>query len=306
MVKNAFTDILFNWKTFSKTQKIKRLQDLENMVSRFQGRKPRTVTTEVDEEILEIIGKGREPEACYNRNGGKIYIFDLDIESIDAIKNIIHEGFHAYVDDFVNGKVGVLKTYSKVDKERFKIEEENLDVIRDRFLEGDEKHPSEKGGFMPLFDSLYIEEQLNYQENSMYMAKYILNSIESVQDAIKMQQAMIFSLAYDVDNVLRAKKYEKEYGKKYEEIVVESLNSIEKDSENERVLTFGNFNDAIDEEFLTFYNKMVGFYRDFAVLSRHTLINEAQKQLMIEKSITDIMITYREFVRKMLKEKKKI
>lgn len=78
------------------------------------------------------------------------------MSAIDAIKNIIHEGFHAYVDDFVSGRVSTLKVYSELDAERFFIEEENLPAIHEAF---------EKTERMLLYDSMYVEEKTNYYEN---------------------------------------------------------------------------------------------------------------------------------------------
>jgi predicted Fe-S protein YdhL (DUF1289 family) len=43
MVKNAFTDILFNWQRMSREQKRVALQELENTNAKFQGRKPRRI-----------------------------------------------------------------------------------------------------------------------------------------------------------------------------------------------------------------------------------------------------------------------
>lgn len=305
MKNNAFTDILLNWDTMSNNKKIQRLQDLENMIARFQGRPPKTVTTKVEPELLEAIGQGREPEACYNRRGGKIYFFDLKMSAIDAIKNIIHEGFHAYVDDFIQGKAPVLKTYSKVDQERFFIEEEHLDAIRTRFSEGDSAHQKEQGGFFPLFDSLYIEELLNYQEDSMYIVKNILDSIESVPDAIRLQQDYIFAYGFDVDNELRAQKYERLYGKSYEMLVVEALNS-EEDFEKVDMSKCGKISDDIDPEFLSFYQKGRALYKQFVLAQKSPILFGQAKEEQMSQAINKMMMHYRDYVMAMLKKKKKI
>lgn len=304
MRNNAFTDILLNWEKMSNNKKIQRLQDLENMIARFQGRPPKTVTTKVEQELLEAIGQGREPEACYNRRGGKIYFFDLKMSAIDAIKNIIHEGFHAYVDDFIQGKAPVLKTYSKVEQERFFIEEENLDAIRTTFSDGDSKHPKEQGGFFPLFDSMYIEELLNYQEDSMYIVKNILDSIDSIPDAIKLQQAYIFAFGFDVDNELRARKYERQYGTTYESLVVDALNHAE-DFEKVDMSKCGKISDKMDPEFLEFYQKGREMYKRFVVAQKNPLLFGQAKEEQMSKAIDAMMIHYRDYVVAMLKNKKK-
>ena len=157
---NAFTDILLNWEKMSKSKKIQRLQDFENMMARYQGRKPRTVTTKIDPEFVSrIIGDYRDAVAFYDRSDGtKINILTLDVDALEAIRNTIHEGFHAYIADFLSGKSKILKTYSKVDAEKFYQEEENLPSIHAEFC---------KTGRMPLYDSFYIEERINHKENSL-------------------------------------------------------------------------------------------------------------------------------------------
>lgn len=304
-VKNtAFTDILLNWERLSNLQKIQRLQDLENMISRFQGRKPRTVTTKVDKELLDVIGNGRKPEACYNRNGGKIYFFDLNMSGIDAIKNVIHEGFHAYVDDFISGAVPTLKTYSVVDRQKFLKEEQHLDAIRTRFALGDEENPPERGGYMPLFDSFYVEENLNYQEDSIYIAKNIIDLIESVPDAIKLQQAFIFSLAFDVDNNLRGKDYERAYKVKYDNIVQEAIEGGYGDEEHD-VSKCGKIIDNIEPEFLNFYKKMSACYREFVLAEKSPIMTKPMKEQKISQILNTMLFGYRDYVMAMLKAKKK-
>ena len=72
MVKNAFTDLVFNYEKMSRDKKMQRLQDLENMMARFQGRKPRIVSikmTDKVKEMLQIIeGQNRKPYAFYSRD----------------------------------------------------------------------------------------------------------------------------------------------------------------------------------------------------------------------------------------------
>ena len=52
MKNTAFTDILFNWDKMSTNKKIQRMQDFENMIARFQGRKPRKISIKPNQEIL--------------------------------------------------------------------------------------------------------------------------------------------------------------------------------------------------------------------------------------------------------------
>ena len=75
MKMNAFIDILINWDKMSRKMKIQRLQDLENMLARFQERKPRTVTDRIDDEIRKLIGEGREFDGYYSRSNKKIFVW---------------------------------------------------------------------------------------------------------------------------------------------------------------------------------------------------------------------------------------
>lgn len=62
MKNNAFTDILFNWERMPKSKKMQRLQDLENMIARFQGRKARIISSKSDAEFIsKHIGEYRAP-----------------------------------------------------------------------------------------------------------------------------------------------------------------------------------------------------------------------------------------------------
>ena len=76
------------------------------MVASFQGRQPRIITNKLNQETLKTIkDAGRTPDAFYDRGyNRKIYIVDLT-SKVDLVKSIIHEGWDAYIDDFLKGKV---------------------------------------------------------------------------------------------------------------------------------------------------------------------------------------------------------
>ncbi len=298
MVKNSFTDILLNWEKMNQSKKIQRLQDLENMIARFQGRKPRKVLTKPQSEIMSILkNENREPEAYYCRSdSANIYVFDLKVPAMDAIKNIIHEGFHAYVDDFIKGSASVLKTYSKVDPERFLIEEENLPAIVDEFT---------GRGMMQLYDTSFAEEKLNYEEDSMYIMKLILDSIESPMDAMKFQTEFMMCVEYAVFNQTRAKRLEREYKTTYESVVTEALNK--EPEEKVDMSKCGKFVSEIDPELKKLYEYVKRNYSELRSLQAGggVLMNQGEKERRMEELYGFIAMAYKNHVLQVLKNKKK-
>ncbi len=296
MKNNAFIDILLNWEKMSQSKKMQRLQDLENMIARFQGRKPRTIAIKYSSKfVADNIGSFRDPEAFYLRSdSGKLYFFKFNLSAIDAIKNIIHEGFHAYVDDFVSGRVSTLKLYSKIDKERFFIEEENLPAIHEAFEEGEK---------MLIYDSMYIEEKTNYYENSLYITKMIIDAIENPFDAVRLEKDFIQGLSYGMDNERRGHKFERKYGVTYEDVVVQALNRD--DIEKEQVVKTGKILDQIEPEYLEFFNRISKVYKEFVSVSDNPLMNPGAKKEAETELAVKLSTMYREYVMKVLKERKK-
>lgn len=297
MTNNAFIDILFNWDKMSKQKRIQRLQDLENMIARFQGRKARIITTKLDKKFIEEnIGVEREPEAYYSRQDRtKIYITTLNIEAIDAIKNIIHEGFHAYIDDFLSGRVKVLKLYSELPKEMFFIQEENLPAIHTHFFERK---------MMPLYDSFFIEERLNYQEDSLYIAKMIIDAIDTPIDSIRLTETFIIALALYCSNERRGVDLEREYGITYDDMVVESLNR--EGIEKEKIVTNGKISDKLDLQLLDFFKKACSKYQQFGMVTRSAIMMQAAKSEEESKRAQEISMMFNEYMYKILKQKNKI
>ena len=297
MKNTAFTDILFNWDRMPEKKKLQRMQDFENMIARFQGRKPRKISIKPNQEILESIGADRLPEAYYCRSDSEhLYIFDLKAPALDILKDIIHEGFHAYIHDFITGKVKTLKTFSKLDAEKFFIEEENLPVIHEEFASRE---------LMPLFDSFYVEERVNYAENSIYLVKQIMDSIESVNDAIRLQEAFIMSLAYHADNTIRGNGFERKNKTSYDSIVVDALNK--EFEEKVEVDKTGKIITEIEPELLEFVMRACDKYKEFSNLAhgRSMIMTEQARQMAIDQKISEMIIMYRNYVMAMLKSKKK-
>ena len=296
MVKNALSDILLNWNKMTNEQKAARLQDLENMVARFQERSPRKVITKVNKKfVTEHIGNYRLPSAYYMREDrDHIYMLDLSCDAIEAIKNIIHEGIHAYFHDFIQGKIQTLKLYTQMNLEKFYIEEENLPVIREEF---------EKRHMMPLFDSFYVEERVNYQEDTMYMVKMMIDLIENPMDAMRLSESIILSLDFASENEKRGKTYESRYGLTYDDIVIAALN---KDfDEKYEIVKTGQIHQIEAPDLSRFVKRAIRFYGDYTSARSNLLMTEEMKSRAEQESIGNIIETYKVFAMRMLREKKK-
>ena len=301
MRKNAFIDLLLNWDTMSKHTKIQRLQSVENMMARYQGRKPRIISTDYNAFTIKNIGlikvEGRDPSACYSRHEkDKIYILDLKQDVYEIIKDVIHEGFHAYVDDFIEGRVPSLRLYSKFDKERFLFEEENLPTIAEACLNADA---------MQLFDSYYAEERLNYQEGSLYMIKLILDSIDSVKDAIELQKAFTFCLTFYSDNERRGKNEERRLGIKYDDLVLQALQAAGENPEKCDVSKAGKIYDETDPELLKFFNELSQAYQKLVSVRTNILMTPQAKEAETERLSQMFNEVYSSHIKSMLKAKKK-
>lgn len=296
MVNNALSDILLNWNKMSNEQKVSRLQDLENMVARFQGRKPRKIVTQPSQKFIsENIGEYRLPSAYYNRQESEnLYVIDLNCDAIEAVKDIIHEGFHAYIHDFISGEVETLKLYTPMNLEKFYIEEENLPTISREF------HLRQ---MMPLFDSYYVEERVNYQEDTMYMVSMILDLIENPIDAMRLTDSLILSLEYAFENEKRGKTYESRYGTTYDDIVIAALNRY--CEEKCEVVKTGHIHQIEAPELSKFVKRATRFYEDYSNAKNNLLMTEAMKEKIQQEAINNIIETYRVYVIRMLREKKK-
>jgi hypothetical protein len=297
MVNNALSDILLNWNKMSDEQKTSRLQALENMVARFQERRPRKIVTKINQQfITEHIGSYRLPSAYYSRQDSDyIYIIDLNCHQTEAVKNIIHEGIHAYFHDFVKGDIKTIKLYTPMNLEKFYIEEENLPAIREEF---EQRH------MMPLFDSFYLEERVNYQEDTMYMIKMILDLIENPADAMRLTESFVLSLDYAAENEKRGRTYESRYKMTYDDIVIAALNK-DFDEKCEIVKT-GSVHQIEMPELEKLFKKVIRFYGDYKNAADSLLMSDIMKEKVQRQAIDYVIEAYRIYVLRMLKEKKKI
>ena len=291
MKLNPISELVLNFNKMSLGEKIKKSQEIENMVAKFQGRKARNITTKIPTEILEQISEGREPCACYVRAFPRnLFIMKISDSPYDLIKDIIHEGWHAYIDDYIKGKVS-LKTFSPFDKAKFVYEEKNMPAIYTEF---------EKQGIMPLYDSFFIEERLNYQEDTLYMIKYIIGSIENAFDAMRLKESIVSAMAYYVENERRGRKYERTYGAKYEDLIEIAIQNSSEDQID--LSKAGRVVDQINPDLLKFFNKFYKLMNDY--------FDEQESSVFVNKNdntkLEEISEALLSFISEILSQKVKI
>lgn len=298
MKKNAFTDLLFNYEKMSRDKKIQRLQDIENMMARFQGRKPRIVSIKKTDKVKEIVemieGQNRMPCAYYSRSDKNyIHILSLNCEALDVIKDVIHEGWHAFIDDFINKKL-TLKLFSKIDKEDFIKQQKYLPAIYDK---------CNNANAMPVYDSCYAEEKINYQENTIILIKLILDSIENINDAFELQESLLCSMLYVVVNEKRTGTLQRKFGVNYEDLKNQVFNDEE--SETVNLSNMGTIRDEIDPELLKFYQKLYVHMKQFSQVDDNKMFSDEMKKQIQGEFVDRMLDEYKSYVMFMLKSKKK-
>jgi len=292
MKTNSFTELLLNFDKMSNSLKLQRMQDLENMTARFQGRKPRIVTNKVPKNCLKFLKQGsREPVAFYNRGDPtKIYIIQLD-SGIDAAKDIIHEGFHAYVDDFLRGKV-VLRTFSDVDSERFLFEQKNMPKILNYLM---------SHNMMQLYDSYFVEERLNYKENTLYLLKYIFDCIENIEDKEKMSTFVVEAFLYYCENEYRGNERELRLKTKYDDVIQEAIKSS---SEKEiDISKTKKITDKIDLDLLNFFNNIYPYISECRKIKSNMMISPEERNKIVANNMIRFDAIYKEYANNLLKKK---
>ena len=296
MVKNALSDILFNWNKMSKSYKLTRLQDLENMVARDQGRKPRKVVLNPDMNIVKrYIGTSKCPAAFYSRYDKEhLYIIDDDCEPVEIVKNIIHEGDHAYFHDFVSGEVNAIKMFEKIDLEMFYIEEENLPAINREF---------EIRGLMDLFDSAYVEERVIHQDCAMRLLRMMFDLVESEIDAGLLYHNVLHALGYAYSNQAKIKDEERVNNVTYENVVIDALNK--ECDEKCKICKTGHVQQIKDEAFMRFYRKAMQSLKNLDNIRTSMLMDDLTKKRMEKQEGNNAMQAYMNYVIRLLREKKK-
>jgi len=284
MKLNVISNLALNYDKMSYAQKIQKAQELENMMAKLQGRKARNVTTKIEGELADAVDElkrnGRVPCAFYTRSiPRKLFLVEITNNPFDLIKDVIHEGWHAYVDDFISGRVKVLKTFAPIDKERFMFEEKNMEAIYNACLEK---------GMMQLYDSSFIEERTNYLEDALYMLKYIIDSADNMMDAMRLRAEIIFPISYYIENEKRRLLYEHEKNIKYDDIVAHC--TTESNAERVDMSKVGRFVDGIDAEILEFFHQICDCYPKASNISN--LISNNQ----LEKITDEIFNVYMNFM----------
>lgn len=294
MVKNALVEILIDWKNLSDVQKIKKLQELENSLAKFQGRHARTIV--LSDSNFSDINQNYYASAYYDRETGEnIYVLNLEEVAINNALNIIHEGFHAYIDDFLSGKVKNLTLLSKVNLERFFMEEENLPQIYNEFYDGQ---------MSPLFDRFFIEERLNFTESSLYFLKYLLDSVENKKDIEELNNFMLFAVDYSGMNEIDGKTYESRYGLTYDDVVINALNK--ENIKQIKIDKTGKCNQAYDVGLLKLYETLIKYHKNVVNSLDSLFISDDEKEKIANANILKMTENYQNYALNMLKEKVKI
>lgn len=294
MVKNAFVEILTDWKNMSDVQKIKKLQELENNLAKFQGRCARTIV--LSDVNFSDTNQNYYASAYYDRETGEnIYVLNLEEVAINNALNIIHEGIHAYIDDYLSGKVKNLKLLSKVNLEKFFMEEENLPQIYNEFYDGQ---------MMPLFDRFFIEERLNFTESSLYFLKYLLDSIENKKDIEELNNFMLFAVDYSGMNEIDGKTYESRYGLTYDDVVINALN---KENINQiKIDKTGKCSQAYDAGLLKLYETLIKYHKNVVNSLDSLFISDDEKEKIANENISKMTENYQNYALNKLKEKVKM
>lgn len=175
MKESLILEIVQAWKKLSKAEKIKILQDFESLNAKLQNREERElILTKFDNKNKSAFYKFDEPSY--------LFISEAPRESMSALSDVYHEGFHALVDDFFNDKAD-LTTLSPIDKDRFFEERKYLKLIF---------HRAKQEGLCTLFSLKYYEEQLVRKETCLYFIYNLLQTCENMKDL-----QMLFTVYHD-------------------------------------------------------------------------------------------------------------
>ena len=293
---NPFIDILLNWSTMPNSKKKGRLQDYENMLARRQNRKPRKfeIATPKIIEHTETDMEAREAGAFYSRNNpSKMYLLRLDPDGMTNARFVTHEGFHAYMHDYISGKCD-LKLFSVVDKELLYSEERDLADIKKGFTDAK---------MLPLFDIAYIEERLNHQETSLIMIELLLEAIETPKDSEILLEYFIYAIEDACINEQRIKEYERLYGVKYEDVKAHAIANYTE--QKVKISRAKKVVDNINPELLTLFEEAKKIYHQITENNDNLLlIANTDSQTKIKENLRDRFgELYYGYVRQMLQRK---
>lgn len=309
MKRNIVTDILLNFDQVSQSKKLGMLQDFENTNAKKQARKPRIITTIVPQDIKDSL-KNQNAEAsgaCYDRRTKKkIYILDdlekkinpMDYDPLNSgpiyfLNLVEHEGWHAYVDDYVN-KTITLKTCSKIDKDRFFDEQKYFNVIRDY---------CNKKGFLYICNNCHSEERVNYHENTLNLTKYIIDAIENTDDMQILEDDFIHALYFYAINERMIKDMEKSIKCTYDEVYANATAEVEDQTRIIDMQKAGKIIDNIDEEHLNFINAAVEKVNECINVQFNRFLSQENQIILYNEKIDNLREFYRKHIIEQLQKK---
>ncbi len=260
----------------SNEEKVYALQQLENMMADKQNRKSRTLTTEVPNELRDYVDNFEKtlkqsdnegvPSAMYtSENTENIYLFRLEVNGLDAANIIVHEGFHALIDDFINGKAS-LKTFSKPNLE---------DFIREICLFPESQDFADNHKLM-IFAIDNVEDRLVYPESIKLMVKCILELAETPSEAHKITESIYNSIILLRRVNLYKKQLEKTYGT-VGDILKEVEEKRNKSLENEYLAAAGKLENYDDEDFENYFSRIYNWVDKICIIYKDTSLSKQEK-----------------------------
>ena len=177
MEENVFDEILKYWNTFDTKEKIAHLQMYENINAKLHNRLEREVVfvEPKQKKDLLIAGQYKKDEPVLLR------IAKVKIDKYDAIRALdttYHEGYHAFVHDFLDN-INDLKTFSNLTKNDFFTEFKQNILMLFAMLR---RNRDSQDKISQYFKDYYYEEQLVYKESLIFMLYNILKLSSNKSD----------------------------------------------------------------------------------------------------------------------------
>ncbi len=180
-MENLFYKILSNWGTFSESEKVRQLQEFENMTAEFQKREPRTVVFCPDctkHNTINAEFKFDEPD--------KIYLYNIQKEPISILNSIVHEGYHCLFYDFFSvpskdTKKTEYRIIGSYDIKQLQTEKKNINLLYNMAVFLDKKTNNDK--YLTAFNLCYYEEETIRTESCLYLLHNILYEMSHNENA---------------------------------------------------------------------------------------------------------------------------
>ncbi len=177
MKEEIIAEILKYWNTFDTKEKIAHLQMYEKINAKLHNRLEREVVFVEPKKKGDLLtfGQYKKDEPALLR------IAKVKIDKYDAIRMLdttYHEGYHAFVHDFLDN-INDLKTFSNLTKNEFFTEfKQNILML----LTMSCKYRDSKDKISQYFKDYYYEEQLVYKESLIFMLYNILKLSSNKSD----------------------------------------------------------------------------------------------------------------------------